>query len=76
MSKPYWVRYYILPIMILFSSIWICMCVVWLGSYPDSKVHVANMGPTWGHQVPGGPHVGHMNLDIMVKLTVQQKRLW
>ena len=31
---------------------------------PDSKVHGANMGPTWGRQDPGGPHVGHMNLAI------------
>ena len=31
---------------------------------PDSKVHGANMGPTWGWQDPGGPHVGHMNLVI------------
>ena len=22
------------------------------------------MGPTWGQQDPGGPHVGHMNLAI------------
>ena len=29
---------------------------------PDSKVHVAHMGPTWGRQDPGGPHVGPMNL--------------
>ena len=29
---------------------------------PDSKVHGANMGPTWGRQDPGGPHVGPMNL--------------
>ena len=29
---------------------------------PDSKVHVANMGPIWGRQDPGGPHVGPMNL--------------
>ena len=28
---------------------------------PDNKVHGANMGPTWGQQDPGGPHVGHMN---------------
>ena len=27
---------------------------------PDSKVHEANMGPTWGRQDPGGPHVGHI----------------
>ena len=24
----------------------------------------ANMGPTWGRQDPGGPHVGHVNLAI------------
>ena len=27
----------------------------------DSKVHRANMGPIWGRQDPGGPHVGRMN---------------
>ena len=27
----------------------------------DSKVHGANMGPIWGWQDPGGPHVGPMN---------------
>ena len=32
---------------------------------PDSKVHGANMGPTWGRQDPGGPHVGHANLAIL-----------
>ena len=40
---------------------------------PDNKVHVAhmrykvdgaNMGPTWGRQDPGGPHVGPINLVI------------
>ena len=31
---------------------------------PDNKVHGANMGPTWGRQDPGEPHVGHVNLDI------------
>ena len=31
---------------------------------PDSKVHGANMGPTWGRQDPGRPHVGPMNLAI------------
>ena len=29
-----------------------------------SKVHGANMGPTWGRQDPGGPHVDPMNLAI------------
>ena len=31
---------------------------------PDSKVHGANMGPTWGRQNTGGPRVGPMNLAI------------
>ena len=33
---------------------------------PDSKIHGANVGPTWGRQDPGGPHVGHTNLVIWV----------
>ena len=33
---------------------------------PDSKVHGAYMGPTWGQQDPCGPHVGPMNLAIRV----------
>ena len=31
---------------------------------PDSKVHGDIMGPIWGPQDPGGPHVGPMNLAI------------
>ena len=31
---------------------------------PDNKVHGAHMGPIWGRQDPGGPHVGPMNLAI------------
>ena len=34
------------------------------GDIPDSKVHGANMGPIWGRQDPGGPHVGPMNFAI------------
>ena len=33
-------------------------------SHPDSKVLGTNMGPIWGRQDPGGPHVGPMNLNI------------
>ena len=29
---------------------------------PDSKVHGANMGPTWVLLAQDGPHVGPMNL--------------
>ena len=31
---------------------------------PDSKIHVANMGPTWVLSAPGGPRVGPMNLAV------------
>ena len=37
--------------------------IVW-DILPDSKVHGANMGPIWGRQDPGGPHVGPMNFAI------------
>ena len=37
-------------------------------TFPDSKVHVANMGSTWVLSAPGGPHVGPMNLVIRVAL--------
>ena len=40
----------------------------WLGEYfPDNKVRGANMGPIWGRQDPGGPHVGPMGLAIWVQ---------
>ena len=35
---------------------------------PDSKVHGAIMGPIWGQQDPGGPHVGPMNFVIWVNI--------
>ena len=36
--------------------------------FPDSKVHGAKMGPIWGRQDPGGPHVGDMNFAIWVDM--------
>ena len=38
-----------------------CQAITW--TFPDSKVHEANMGPIWVLSVPlpDGPHVGHMN---------------
>ena len=35
-----------------------------MDSNPDIKVLMANMGPIWGRQGPGRPHVGPMNLAI------------
>ena len=40
------------------------MNYIFFGSIPDSKVDVANMGPTWVLSAPGGPHDGPMNLAI------------
>ena len=33
-------------------------------TFPDNKVHGANMGPTWVLSAPDGPHTGPMNLAI------------
>ena len=37
----------------------------------DSKVYWAIMGPIWGRQDPGGPHVGPMNFAIWVNTNVK-----
>ena len=42
-------------------------------TFPDSKIHGANMGPIWVRQDPGGPHVGPINFAIWVtqlKITI------
>ena len=44
--------------------------------YPDSKVHGANMGPTWVLSAPDGPHVGPMNLAIGVVERVPLSGQW
>ena len=46
---------------------------------PDNKVHGANMGPIWGRQDPGGPHVGPMEFAIWEELNavyLRFKFLW
>ena len=48
----------------LFLSKWLCCWFVKYHIDPDSKVHGANMGPTWVLSAPDGPHVGPMNLAI------------
>ena len=49
--------------------------------YPDSKVHGANMGPTWVLSAPDGPPVGPLSfairvvmVGIMMTLSVLQLR--
>ena len=56
--------------MSLLCSVMSCCCNDCCHQYPDSKVHGANMGPIWGRQDPGGPHVGPMNLAIWVMLDI------
>ena len=53
------------------------------GSYPDSRVHGANMGPIWGRQDPGGPHepcyLGSHYLNqwfLIVNCNFREKLLW
>ena len=44
----------------------------------DSKVHEANMGPTWVLSSPGGFHVGPMNLaiwDVKISQYLETARL-
>ena len=36
----------------------------WIKNSPDSKIHGANMGPTWVLSAPDGSHVGPMNLAV------------
>ena len=61
-------RKYSVPIL----NWWLLLLQLWYGrsrirgSFPDSKVHGAYMGPTWVLSSPGGPHVGPMNLAIRV----------
>ena len=40
------------------------------GMPPDSKVHVATMGPIWDLSAPDGPHVGPTDLAIRAVLAV------
>ena len=54
-----------------------------LSAYPsDGKVHGASMGPIWGPQDTGGPHVGLMNFAIkdyktwLINQTLPYQRYW
>ena len=51
-------------------------------NYPDSKAHVANMGPTWVVSAPGGPHVSPVNLtqctgiDTNIEVITSSRATW
>ena len=53
---------------------WLIQIDLAVVQFPDSKVHGTNMGPIWGRQDPGGPHVGPMNFAICVE--IQDLALW
>ena len=55
-----------------YKSVWLPSTHEYSRSDPDSKVHGAHMGPIWGGQDPGGPHVGPMNLAIWGFMTTGQ----
>ena len=42
--------------------------------FPDSKVHGANMGPTWVLSAPDRPHGGPMNL--VIRVSTLRSQLW
>ena len=65
-TRPQWVktRHRIFWINAKAERIWIIFQTHTKHPTPDNKVHGANMGPIWGRQDPGGPHVGPMNLAI------------
>ena len=45
------------------------------GRNPDSKIHAANMGPTWVLSAPDGPHIGPMNLFIRERISKMQQNM-
>ena len=59
---------------VVFSLQWMQQ-VMSCGCNPDSKVHGANMGPIWGRQDPGGPHVGPMKLVIWEVISCRFHRI-
>ena len=47
-------------------------CPIWMLwlPCPESKFHGANIGPIWGRQDPGGPHVGPMDFALWVNIAL------
>ena len=42
-------------------------CAYSFTTYPDSKVHGANMRPIWSRQDPGGPH--EIDVEVIMMIT-------
>ena len=58
------------------TTVHLYICIISKRTIPDSKVHWASMGPTWGWHDPGGPHVGPMNLASWDGMWHFSYRLW
>ena len=59
---------------IVSCGFWVKLCPV--HACPDSKVHGANVGPTWVLSAPDGPHVGPMDFAIRVVILVRFSGLY
>ena len=57
---------YLCPRLFFYFIVYFFMCIC---ITPDSKVHVAHMGPTWVLSATGRPHMGPMNLVIRDRTT-------
>ena len=68
-QKPLFFIYWMKILGFLFKFSWSLLTKDPAGNKsPDSKVHGANMGPTWILSAPDGPHVGPVNLAIRVNI--------
>ena len=58
-----------------FTGLGIYVCLMAKYTYVSMYTLIARsmMGPIWGRQDPGGPHVGPMNMAIWAILTIGQK---
>ena len=63
------IAFFLLPVddLILWRSWWVNFRGMFQ-KFPDSKIHGANIGPTWVLSAPDGPHAGPLNLAIRVCL--------
>ena len=62
MDSPY--KWSIVSKVFPFQAVVIWMKPMRRHRIPDSKVHGANIGPTWVLSAPDGPHVDPMNIAI------------
>ena len=70
-----WVRRIPCPGVFQELRVWI-MALAVKDNIPDSKVHGANMGPTWVLSAPDGPHVGPLDLAIRDLFRKKSLEIW